>query len=280
MPFVIWSTAYAIPRILRSFLLGEHIDWIKTFLQIILGRTAPHLYYIVVLIIFTIFTPFLVSCIRTRRKSMKITIFLLTPLWLCYLYWFSSRHQALPKVYNYIPLTWIGFYTLGLSVRDEIVKLKFYHGSMAERMIQGNRIFIILLIPIAIEIAEAHLIVGAGGLESFACSQVWMSSFLMAFSIVLIFENCHIRSDTTGACKFLAIIGDYSYGIYFVHYYFVLAGNKIIRTLPFALHEMKWCVDTLIVFPIALLGSLLFIILIRMLLKKNHLTKYATFIGF
>ena len=153
----------------------------------------------------------------------------------------------LPKAYNYIPLTWIGFYVLGLFVRNEIAKLKINYGSLAERMFQGNKIFIILLVSVALEIVEAYLIVDVGGPESFACSQVRISSFLMTFLIICIFENCHIRPNSTRVCKFFAIIGDHSYGIYFVHYFIVvLAGNKIMRTLPLSLHEMAWCVDTLV----------------------------------
>lgn len=277
-PFLFWSTIYAFSGSLKSILANEQVDVINTLLKIGSGSTAPHLYYIIVLIMFTICAPILVRCVKSSHKWIRIAIYGLTPMWFCFLYWFSITHKMLPKMYNYIPFSWILFYIHGLSIRYGIVTLNNKSARLGRRKFLEKGKCFVLITAIILEIVEAYLILGIGGPVEFACSQIRISAFLLTFVVIYIFEKWNYSSDSA-VYRFLSLVGDYSYGIYFVHYFFVLIGKKLTQILSVKLNGLEWFNNILIVLPISLLGSMLFIFLIRMLFKKFNLLKYVSYFG-
>ena len=92
-PFLFWSTIYGFHGSIKNIIANEQVDVISMLLKIGIGSTAPHLYYIIVLIVFTICAPILVRCVKSSHKWMRIAIYGLTPIWFCFLYWFFSIYK-------------------------------------------------------------------------------------------------------------------------------------------------------------------------------------------
>jgi peptidoglycan/LPS O-acetylase OafA/YrhL len=180
------------------------------------------LYYIVVLIQLVIITPILIKCIS--NKYLNLMVFLITPIYLVliYAYAYITNHQM--PLYGTLFPAWLVFYYLGLYI-----KIKGYPISKKEKPATGA--VIAVLAALIFSIIECYFMLYLGLEDGFASSQIKISSFLYSLSIInLIFvlKDYNFKRKLNNITK----IGDYSYGIFYVHCFWLLIINEVIIFIP------------------------------------------------
>jgi len=248
----------------KSLISGNSVTISKLALKIVAGRTAPHLYYIIVLIQLTIIAPLLLKVIRGKGKWI---LYLITPVWLICIYiWCYTMGEVPPLYHTFFP-AWIGFYVWGMECRNK--KYECFRW--------------IWLIPVAVlmEVAEAYISLKLGAPVAFSCTQLRFSSFLLACSVIRVFLGMTDKScSERRIAKRLEYIGDKSYGIYFIHYIFILSVRSILNHIQVEVAGITWFIPAVISFIVALSGSLAVMKIGRLILDNCGLSKLADVIGF
>lgn len=80
-----------------------------------MGKSATPFYYIVVLMQLTMITPWLVKIVKQNGIINRI-LWLVTPLYLVYLYTWNCIVGTSPRLYETLFPAWFGFYYLGIQV--------------------------------------------------------------------------------------------------------------------------------------------------------------------
>ena len=237
VPFLIWSTLYGLFGALRSMGNGSSIVFGDLMIKIISGKSAPHLYYVVVLLQLTLLTPLILWLLK---KQAYWVILLVEFTWMSYIYYSCYSLGALPSIYHMVFPAWIVFFAAGLRSRT-----------------QKTRGIPLCLIgfAIGIEILEAFLSVRMGAPLAFACSQVRLSSFLFAKVVIDYFLNSE-RTASSWIDRGLVYLGDRSYAIYFIHYLFILVAKPVVGRFRVSFFGISWMFQALLVFVISLTGSI------------------------
>ncbi len=267
IPYLFWSFLYSIPYIFSESFSCKTLVW-----HFVTGKSATPLYYIIVLIQLVILTPLLIRFLRMKNKLITTLLYLITPLYLLTMYYFGIiLHRTLPLYATVFP-AWLIFYLLGLQCRmsqEFAVKMK----SLGK--------FSIIPIMVLLECGEALVLMVFGANISFVISQIRITSFLYALILICVFwqkaEAETLQNQNTFRHKFLIYLGNYSYGIYFVHYFFIKLSNKLL--VIFSLSEI-WIVSFAVTFFITLFGSVCVIQVFRWCTEKLNKQRIATYIGF
>ena len=204
LPYLIWSIVFIVIGIVRNGLDIKHIVY-----YLLAGKAAAPFYYIVVLLQLLVITPWLV-------KHRKIWMYLITPIYLALIYVYNIITGKMPLFYETIFFAWFFFYLLGLVCRAG----KF------NKVIQKVRSWWII-IALALSIGEAFLLLAFGCSTGFACSQIRFSSFAYAAVIALWL----VKKEKMTEGNLLSRIGDYSYGIFFVHMIFMMVVTKVLSII-------------------------------------------------
>ncbi len=264
IPFLIWSTFYALISFVRAYVSGDELIGVVSFaVQIITGKSAPHLYYIVVLLQLTVITPLLLKCIDNGYSKI---LYAVTPIWMILLYyWCYSKGTMLP-LYQYVFPAWIGFYVWGLESRGKTIRAGNTH--------------LLFGVAVILEIVEAYCSLKHGFPVNFACSQIRISAFLLATIVVRLFIGTQVSATHMNwVSKVLAYLGDHSYGIYFIHYFFILLCAKTVKSLTVNLFGITWIFQAAISFVAALFGSLILIYIGRKVLCFIGMKRAADILG-
>lgn len=220
LPFWIWSTFYTIINLIRT---SGNVDIARTLIKLVLGLSSGQLYFILVLLQLTIITPFLIRRIEKGRGAKYL--FLVTPLYLLILYlYFLIYKQQLP--FYQIPFpAWFNFYYLGLWI-----KIKGYKPIFKRNNILNS--IILCVAGLIFSIIESYLLLSLGSTGGFASSQIKVSSFLYVFAIInlLIIIKPYMENLKI---KWLENIGDSSYGIYYIHMFWIIVSTKILSLIPY-----------------------------------------------
>lgn len=265
IPFLIWSTFYALISFIRAYVSGGELIGVVPFaVRIITGKSAPHLYYIVVLLQLSVITPLLIKCIESGYSKI---LYAVTPIWLIFIYYWCCLNGTMPPLYQYVFPAWIGFYVWGLVSRNKTCK--------------GIKSLILPGMAIILEIVEAYYSLRLGFPVNFACSQIRISAFLLATIVVRLFIGAQVSTTHMNwASKVLAYLGDHSYGIYYIHYFFILLCAKAVRSLTVNLFGIIWLFQAAISFVVALFGSLMVIYIVRKVLCCLKMERVADILGF
>lgn len=214
LPFAVWSAVY-------TAILAIHSDmsWAKLGFNLITGRSAAHLYFILVLVQLVILTPLLVRAVRTRWWWALLGVPLLHATVLTAL---ALTAGGLPPGYESVFTAWFAFYYVGLRVRH--VAPSWPSPRVAIGLAAG---------ALLVSVAAAYALITLGAPASWASSQLKISSQLYAFAIItLAFAlKPQIPIASTGL---LARIGDDSYGIYYVHMIWIIGLSPITKWIASA----------------------------------------------
>ncbi|SFG64978.1 acyltransferase [Oribacterium sp. WCC10] len=265
IPFLIWSTFYALISFIRAYVSGGELIGVVPFaVRIITGKSAPHLYYIVVLLQLTVITPLLIKCIESGYSKI---LYAVTPIWLIFIYYWCYLNGTMPPLYQYVFPAWIGFYVWGLESRNKTCK--------------GIKSLILPGVAIILEIIEAYYSLRLGFPTNFACSQIRISAFLLATIVVRLFIGVQVSSTQMSlVSKAFAYLGDHSYGIYFIHYFFIILCARVVKSLTVNLLGITWMFQAAISFVVALFGSLIVIFIGRKVLCFLRMERIADILGF
>ena len=252
LPYFVWSGIYLI----GTGVMGETRKMFDIISALVCGDAAVPLYYIVVLVQLTIITPWLL----THRKSW---MYLITPIYLLILYTYNLVHGFMPVLYETLFPAWFFFYLFGMDCRS----------GKYERLIKKISIRWILVFLI-ISTAETYVLKYVfGGNDSFVISQIRFGSFMYAAAIALWLQKC----NTDCSRNILAVLGDYSYGIYYCHMIVLWIVSKLIALA--GLNKI-WIIHFGLSAVLTLIGSFVFIWIARWLAGKLKCRNLLLLLGF
>jgi len=240
-PYLIWSITHAV--IFPQYNPDNIIKKLFT------GGTSMQLYFIIVLSQLIILTPIMVKTIN--NKVIKIFIFSITPITIIctYIYTFFTK-QVFP--YTFFPFTsWILFYYFGLLIRNLNISYDFFKSKL-------KLIIPIYVISISFSIVEGILIYNNLKLFDLAISQLKITSIITSFALILLTLSLK-NSFTISSHNILSKIGDYSFGIFFIHSIFIMLFN----TLNVSKYINSQIIFTFIMFCIVSFLSFIIIALCR-----------------
>lgn len=215
IPFMVWSTFYTFTSMLIQVRRNEELDFLRIFLRFIVGKSAAPLYYILVLLQLIIITPLLIKIIEDRNIFSKL-LWLVTPIYLLFIYVFNFIEGTMPLLYETLFPAWFVFYYLGLNLRIKNLSII----SLAKKT---GRFWVVLFV-LGLSLLEAFSIINLGMSPGFASSQIKFSSFLYAFVLSLFLFNISRReiNDINTPFRIIKCFGDYSYGIYYIHVFILM----------------------------------------------------------
>lgn len=218
IPFVIWSIFYSGISILHAALEHQEINWVGVVGRFLIGKSATPFYYIVVLLQLTVITPWLVKIVKQKGKAEKL-LWLVTPAYLVYIYFYNFIHSDSPRFYEVLFLIWFGFYYLGIQVKCGRMRLNPVTVSMRGRVFLVAGAF-------AFSCVEALLLRACGMSRGFYVSQTTVGAFLYASALIGLICDCR----NCDGC-FLSKVGDCSYGIFYIHMFVLMFAGKIVEIL-------------------------------------------------
>ena len=271
LPYLIWTLIYFLLNAVRMYIKGNSLSLTDVLKDILFGGCAPQLYYCVVLLQLTILTPLLIRWLRNRK--VRVALYACTPLWLIFVYGHNFILGTEPKLYNVCFLAWIGFYIWGILMRQ-----------YDDNNEKGNKSYwrYLLLPAVAVEIAESFTLLKLGCSPGFACSQIRFTPFLMTVILTVLFLKKSKNDVRVMECPFLIqgviYIGNRSYGIFYVHYIFIMLIRPIIAQISVV--KDIWLLQVLICFVTSLVLSLISVNLMRKLSNITHKPGLLIGLGF
>lgn len=244
VPFLIWSSIYTIKN--AVFSSGSLKSLVFSFVVV---KSAAPFYYILVLLQLTILTPYL---IRKRGAWM----YLITPIYLIFLYIFNIITGSMPLFYETLFPAWFVFYIMGMDARE---------GKLGGVKVKGWMTGLAL----AASFCEAFFLMNIGCSVGFACSQIKFSSFIYA-SLIALWLSQHVME-----CKpsVLSSIGDCGFGIYFSHILVLQVVSKVLELMGVDVWIWKWHLT--FVFTACLTYA--FVCCIRRIFEGKKILRYIGF---
>lgn len=233
IPYILWTIA----AIGLNFVQGENLTVYKVVKMFLLGTSMTPFYFIIVILQLYLLMPLLKKLNIWVALSMNI-------ISLVVLYILSFNGYFLKFPYYALPLTmWIGYFSLGMAIKQKKYNFK----------ISYTLLFII--ISFALSVIESIMI------SDFAFSTVKISSFLYSISLILFLltiKNKFVKSI------FLVKLGNYAFGIYFMHMFALIVLGKILSKINLALP-----LKTTIIFILAIVICYITIDICKKILPKK-----------
>lgn len=214
-----WSCFYFLIRI--PFINKDEILNLKVPIKILLGLYSGPLYYILVLLQLIILLPFLIKVIEKRNIFSK-SLYLITPFYLCLLYWYTIKFGKNPGTglfYATLFPAWFIFYYLGVWLKIRGNKIIFNKKSS----------IIMISLALLLSMVESDILVKMN--STMYISQIKLSSFLYSISLISLFLN--FQNTYSKRFKILEYLGENSYGIYFVHVFFIILFSKVLNNINY-----------------------------------------------
>lgn len=250
---MIWSLLYSGLSVLKVVYSGNEIKWLGFIYRFIVGKSAIPFYYIVVLMQLTVITPWLVKIVKQNGIISRI-LWLVTPVYLGYLYTWNYIVGASPRLYETLFSAWFGFYYLGIQIRCGW-KLKCNGYAVASTLLLSG--------------VEAVGLRAAGLDIGFYTSQITVGSFLYSVAVIGWFLK---KSEISRrSYRLLSKIGDCSYGIFYIHMAVLMIVDRIIKC-------ENWYAYWILRFVLTASVSYIIVYIGQMILK-NH-KKLLRYIGF
>ncbi|MBR6984302.1 MAG: acyltransferase [Ruminococcus sp.] len=208
-PYLFYSVIYLIVKFISKGSIG-----VKTIIGgLFLGTAAVPFYYIVVLVYFTLLTPYLQKCIH--NKAISILIMSSTPVFIVI--------SHLSKIYSigiidfgikYSPI-WLSFYYLGMLI-------KYYKPNFNKKAL-----WILLGGSFLFELAGTIILMP---IENFnAYTQLRFGGMFYAAAIVLLVYEYSKNEVRKESHKLLCRLGDDSYPMYYIHCLIISLYGKVIE---------------------------------------------------
>lgn len=250
IPYFVYSTIYIFTRMI--------FETTYTFVEIVkmyvFATAAAPLYYIWVLVYYTLLTPFLWKYLCKIWLGIVIGCVSFVPLLIGYICEFNGLF-----VWDYLKYTtiWLPFYYAGMLYQKKAVKIK-----------EKKYAFLCLICAFTLQLVESYFMLRAQK-YAIAYSQMRVSGIIYASAVILFLCSIEKEPINTRISKGFIAIGNNSYGIYYLHSLFLLFLSKmVLNRVSFSL---------VIVRPIELIFSLsmsLFTIYIIRLIFKKRLSKF------
>jgi len=210
-------------------------------------------------------TPLLIRDIQNNKRT-KFWI-LITPIYLVYLYFYMIiNKKQIPFYQTYFP-AWFIFYYIGLSVKINGYKFLYKNNQISISLIM-------CIVSFILSIFEGYMLLSLGLLESIASSQIKISTFLYTFTLIKLIMKIKLYSQDN-KIKWLKYIGDNSYGIYYVHMFWIIISNRGLILIPSLRDILPICQFIQLIFVLSF--SFFSIYIIRMIIGRNLANKLFGF---
>lgn len=272
IPYVLWSIFYSVA--------GSQIGVVPITHNLLTGKAAVQLYYILVLVQLTILTPLLMKAVG--NKKLSILILSITPIYLL----ITSGY----RYYTGVELTWMGrdfcawiiFYYFGLLVKHYEWK------KVNEKSLIG-----MYFITLIISVTEGFIVNFRLGMFSMAIGQINLTTMLYSLVVISLIMNCWTERRANFFSQngktltkanllkrkinnTLVYIGNISFGIYFCHTF-------VLRCVSFVLRRIKFMDMSplpfiqIIQFFLTLVVSVMGICIVQRMDKNRKLCPYIGF---
>ena len=230
IPYAIWSFFYTAAFAYRD---GTFSRLLHNYLHnLVYGTANFSLYFIIVYVILTLLTPLIGKLLQSEYKWFG---FLITPIYMIittYIPVLTGRVIIPANITPFLRIQWFGFYYLGMTLGNHAVEWKI----TKERTVL---IYCLALIAAFLEgLYWNHL-----GSYSMATTQIKMTTHLSS-CIAGILAHIYLEdSKFNGSRKFekyMAYIGDYSFGIYLSHVMLIGLSGRLFgdNSISFPLNTM------------------------------------------
>lgn len=245
IPFFIWSLFYTLLKLINH----DNISIFKELIKFLIGANSAQLYYIIVLVQFFLLTPII---LKIKENSIgHFILYIIQPIYLLIVFLTAKYNISIP-LYNYFMFGWLSYYVLGVDFKNKNYNI--------------NNIVIVILTAVIIIINLLEYKMGFD--YSYCASQIKITNLVYSTIIITwLFEKIKIVNSN----NILVKIGDYSYGIYYIHIFFVIIINKAIEFI-----KMPYYINVIIAYILTITTSILFIFIFKKI-TKNKFNKYLGF---
>jgi peptidoglycan/LPS O-acetylase OafA/YrhL len=251
IPYLFWSCFFYGLSALRGF---DHS--LPDFLsKLLTGRVEDPYFYLLMLIQFYLLTPVFIRLANARGGFVfVVTLHIISVAALYGLRLFINKDISFTFI-KMPCLAWLSFFYLGVVLRskpDLFVKIKTSHLCIA-----AVGLFIFSLIEGGIFIGNDYFELGI--------SDIKFTSLLYGAAVVILFFNAR---ESLHWPRWLAIVGDYSFGIYFIHGFFLRGAHKALAPHLSALYDIQPLYQ-LAIATIAVVASCFIIFTTRKIIGKD-----------
>lgn len=219
VPYILWSVIYSMPP------LGNPSSLVY---NLITASAAGHLYYLPVYMQLVLLTPFLLRLSRTQYQLLCWIISPLSIILFAYTqYYFGIGLNAYISLFFDITcFSWFIFYYLGFVLGNKLIVLKF----------NSNKIGILLILSIILQIIEGYVLLRLG--MSNCGTQIKLTSLLTTVLCCIIVNHLLTTKTINIRSKLLYTIGNYSFGIYLCHIFFITVAHLFpaYQNIPYILN--------------------------------------------
>ena len=232
IPYVIWTVIY-------SLLFWGGFK--KFMVDLLTARAGIQFYYIFVYIQLVLLTPLVIKLLKSKYNWIGwfITpVFIIVASYICYFNGINIR--TFKKT---IFLSWFIYYYLGMAIKNKIIN---YH-------ISEKKTMILYIISLLCCLSEAFAWYYLDNNLDMATTQLKLSSILVAISAeflgYIFITSDKITINDTKLTRFLIMIGDSAFGIYFSHYAII----RLLNMIPGYSSLMFFPLNSIITFIISLI---------------------------
>lgn len=196
IPYLFYTCAY----LGMSVIFGNGVSVKGIIFAFVAGTASTPLYYIVVLVYFTLFAPFLIKWVDNNKVS--ILVFSSTLVFIILAFIIRASGTDIWIYLKYTPI-WLSFYYLGMFIKSN--KSSF------------NRKMFWTLLPVAFifELFSTYILRNISGFNAYTQLR-FAGAFYSLIIILLAYEYSKDKNSNMNV-KWLTKIGDDSYAIYYMH---------------------------------------------------------------
>lgn len=213
IPFLIFSFLAATIKMIR-----EKDSIPKYLINILLGTASPQLYYLLVLMQLILITPLLMKAIKSKNHFINSVIIAITPLYLIIIAIISIRLNIQIPQCQTIFFAWIIYYYLGITYNTKKQKINL------EKYNLGACIVIVVLLLFIRSLINIYMY-NIGINYFYSISQIRFLNMIYVLFIIIVMLKLENKFKNK---RCLEKLGDLSFGIYFIHTYFITIYNHFI----------------------------------------------------
>lgn len=244
IPYIFWSLLYSIINIII-----EERSIKSIVIALIIGKAATPFYYIIVLMQLTFITPMLINIIKSHLHIQKI-LWLLSPLYLLYLYVWNYIEKSQPPLYATLFPAWFIFYFWGLNVK--------YRYSIQFPNKRASIKFIYVMGAFLFQFIETLGLLKLGYDINFAISQIRLGGFAYSMMIIMYLLSHDTKTVSNKILSCMSYLGDKSYSLFYLHCLVILFWETMIDMCNI---NYGWLIQFTICFIGTIICSLMLIVL-------------------
>lgn len=219
-PFIFYSLFYTL--INKGYDFSNGVNAIKSVLKVLIGSNSAQLYFIIILIIYTLISPILIKIIESKNAILNIIMFAVSPAQLILIFLntiginvFMIENYLPLQITRILPFAYFICYYLGLYFKINGYPKRNYT----------------YLIPIAFAAALSVNFYELFNFDvplNYITGQIKLMNIIFIVSIIISYDKILIFLKRVNT-KILEKIAEYSFGIYFLHMFFIKVLFKVLE---------------------------------------------------